>query len=83
MFIIFGALTEVGCKNIPGHQCKEIESAKAEGKYKGRKPVDVDEAKFRYVCARWRVGEITATAVMREVGLKPNTFYRRDEKLGL
>ena len=62
---------------------KGIEIAKAEGKYKGRKPVAVDEAKFRAVCARWRAGEITATAAMQEVGLKPNTFYRRVKELGL
>ena len=60
-----------------------VEYAKAEGKYKGRKPVAVNEAKFRAVCARWRAGEITATAAMQEVGLKPNTFYRRVNELGV
>jgi histidyl-tRNA synthetase len=39
------------------------------------------EAKFRTVCARWRAGEITATAAMKAVGLKPNTFYRRVKNL--
>ena len=34
-------------------------------------------AQLRAVCARWRAGEITATAAMQEVGLKPNIFYRR------
>ena len=53
------------------------------GKYKGRKPVAVDEAKFRAVCARWRTGEITATAAMQEVGLKANTFYRRVKDMNL
>ena len=57
------------------------EIAKAKGKYKGCKPVAVNEAKFRAVCARWRAGKITATAVMQEVGLKPNTFYRRVKEL--
>ena len=47
------------------------------------KPVAVDEAKFRAVCARWRAGEITATAAMKAVGLKPNTFYRRVKQLGI
>ena len=60
-----------------------VEIAKAEGKYKGRKPVAVNEATFRAVCARWRAGEITATAAMQEVGLKPNTFYRRVKALKL
>ena len=28
-------------------------------------------------------GEITATAAMQEVGLKPNTFYRRIREFNL
>ena len=60
-----------------------IEIAKAEGKYKGRKPVAVDEATFRAVCTRWRAGEIAATTAMQEVGLKANTFYRRVKELKL
>ena len=77
MLTVFGALAELERESILERQREGIEIAKAEGKYKGRKPVPVDEAKFRAVCARWRAGEITATAAMREVGLKPNTFYRR------
>ena len=42
-----------------------------------------NDAKFRAVCTRWRAGEIAATAAMQEVGLKPNTFYRRIRELGL
>ena len=83
MLTVFGALAELERENILERQREGIEIAKAEGKYKGRKPVAVDEAKFRAVCARWRAGKITATAAMQEVGLKPNTFYRRVNKLGL
>ena len=70
-------------ENILERQREGIEIAKSEGKYKGRKPVEIDEAKFKAVCARWRAGEITATAAMQEVGLKPNTFYRRVKEMGL
>ena len=35
------------------------------------------------LCKRWRSGEMTATAAMNEIGLKPNTFYRRVKELGL
>lgn len=83
MLTVFGALAELERENILERQREGIEIAKTEGKYKGRKPVAVDEAKFRAVCARWRAGEITATAAMKEVGLKPNTFYRRAKELGL
>ena len=52
-------------------------------KYKGRKPVEIDEMQFKALCIRWRGGEITATAAMNEIGLKPDTFYRRVKELGL
>ena len=74
MLTVFGALAELERENILERQREGIEIAKSEGKYKGRKPVEVDEKRFREVCARWRSGEITATAAMQEVGLKPNTF---------
>ena len=83
MLTVFGALAELERESILERQREGIEIAKAAGKYKGRKPVAVDEAKLRAVCARWRAGEITATAAMQEVGLKPNTFYRWVKKLKL
>ena len=83
MLTVFGALAELERESILERQREGIEIAKAEGKYKGRKPVAIDEAKFRAVCARWRSGDITATAAMKEVGLKPNTFYRRVKELNL
>ena len=83
MLTVFGALAELERESILERQREGIEIAKAEGKYKGRKPVSIDEAKFRAVCARWRTREITATAAMQEVGLKPNTFYRRVKEYGI
>ena len=83
MLTVFGALAELERENILERQREGIEIAKSEGKYKGRKPVEVDEKRFKEVCARWRSGEITATAAMQEVGLKPNTFYRRVKELGI
>ena len=83
MLTVFGALAELERENILERQREGIEIAKSAGKYKGRKPLDVDETRFKGTCARWRAGEITATAAMREVGLKPNTFYRRVKEMGL
>lgn len=83
MLTVFGALAELERESILERQREGIEIAKAEGKYKGRKPIQVDDAKFRASCARWRAGEITATAAMKEVGLKPNTFYRRVRNIRL
>ena len=83
MLTVFGALAELERENILERQREGIEIAKTEGKYKGRKPVDIDEEQFKAVCKRWRAGEITATAAMNEVGLKPNTFYRRVKEMSL
>lgn len=71
MLTIFGARAALERESILERQREGIEIANTEGKYKGRKSVAVKEATFRSVCARWRAGEITATAA-----LKPNTFYR-------
>jgi DNA invertase Pin-like site-specific DNA recombinase len=83
MLTVFGALAELERESILQRQREGIEIAKAEGKYKGRKPVAINETEFRSVCARWRAGEITATAAMQELDLKPNTFYRRVKDFGL
>lgn len=80
---VFGALAELERESILERQREGIEIAKSQGKYKGRKPVNVDTEKFKSVCCSWRAGEITATAAMKEVGLKPNTFYRRVKEMGL
>ena len=83
MLTVFGALAELERESILERQREGIEIAKSDGKYKGRKPVDVDEKLFRTVCKKWRNGEMTATAAMKEVGLKPNTFSRRVNEMNL
>ena len=83
MLTVFGALAELERENILERQREGIEIAKSEGKYKGRKPIDYDEAQMKTLCKKWRTGEITATAAMKELGLKPNTFYRRVKEMGL
>lgn len=54
-----------------------IERAREEGRYRGRKPIEVDETLFDSVVERWQSGEITAREAMGRLELKPNTFYRR------
>lgn len=81
MLTVFGAMAELERESILERQREGIAIAKAERKYKGRKPVEVNESAFRAVCAKWRNKEITARQAMNEVGLKPNTFYRRVNEL--
>lgn len=54
-----------------------IAAKKARGEYKGRQPIEVDKVQFEQEYNLWKSGQITATAAMTHLGLKPNTFYRR------
>lgn len=80
---LFGAMAELERESILERQREGIAIAKAEGKYKGRKPVEIEDSQFRAVCKRWRSGEITAVMAMNELGLKRNTFYRRVKEYDL
>jgi DNA invertase Pin-like site-specific DNA recombinase len=61
--------------NIRNRQRQGIELAKAAGKYKGRKPIEVEN--FAEIYDMWKSGEISGREAMRQANLKPNTFYRR------
>ena len=77
MLTVFGAMAELERASILERQKEGIAIAKAEGKYKGKPKMEIDKERFTTLCKKWRAGEITATEAMREMGMKPNTFYRR------
>lgn len=83
MLTVFAALAELERATILQRQREGIEIAKAQGKYKGRKPVPVDEDQFRAECAKWRSGEQTARETMQKLDIKPNRFYRIVKRLGI
>lgn len=83
MLTVFGAMYEMERENILDRQREGIAIAKAEGKYKGRKAIDLDEKQMQAVCKMWRAGEITAVEAMKRLNLKPNTFYRRVKERAL
>lgn len=62
--------------NIRARQAEGIALAKAKGVYKGRKPIEVDKAKFEQVYGEVMRGERTNRYAMQKLGLKPNTYYR-------
>ena len=57
-----------------------IEIAKREGKYKGRKPVEIDKYEFARLFAEVQSGERTNKYVMDKMGLKRNTYYKLVEE---
>lgn len=83
MLTVFGAMAELERESILQRQREGIAIAKEQGKYKGKKKTKIDETKMREVCQRWRSGKMTAVKAMEEMGLKPNTFYRRVKEMGL
>lgn len=83
MLTVFGAMAELEREYILQRQAEGIEIAKADGKYKGKPKMEIDNDAFKKECKRWRDGEQTATAAMKKLGIKPNTFYRRVKEMGL
>ena len=74
---IFAALAELEREQTLQRQKEGIAIAKAAGKYKGRQPIVIDEAKFKKSYKDWKNKTITARIFMGRLGIKPNTFYRR------
>ena len=61
--------------NIRERQRQGIAIAKANGKFKGRKRIEVEN--FSEIYTQWKNGIINTKTAMSQLGLKPNTFYRR------
>ena len=83
MLTVFGAMAELEREQILQRQREGIAIAKAEGKYKGKPKMQIDEAALIAECKKWRAGEQTATETMKKLNMKPNTFYRRVKEKGL
>ena len=77
MLTIFAGLAQFERECTLERQREGIAIAKAEGKYRGRKPIQVDEEKFKEVYDRWKSGKIKAVDAMAELELSKPTFYRK------
>ena len=80
MLTIFGAVAELEREYILQRQKEGIAIAKAQGAYKGRKPIQRPE--FEQVVSIWREGQITAVEAMKRLDMKPRTFYRKVKEVG-
>ena len=79
MLTIFAGLAQFERECTLERQAEGVAIAKAQGKYKGRKPID-KPANWNQVFNQWKAGEITARVAQRKLGLKPATFYRMVKK---
>lgn len=73
---ILSYVAEKERESIKQRQREGIDIAKAEGKYQGRKPVEVNKALFEVTLSEVRAGDRTNRSAMKKLGLKPNTYYK-------
>ena len=74
---ILTELKQLEHENLLERQRIGIEQAKAEGKHKGRKPIEIDETQFERLYNDWQNGKTTPKIMMNELHLKPATFWRK------
>lgn len=78
IFNIFATLAEFEREQNKQRQMEGIAIAKVEGKYKGRKKIELQiDKEFEKLYKDWKSKNITAVQFMKELDLKKNTFYRR------
>lgn len=77
MLTVFAAVAELERGYILERQKEGIAIAKSEGKYKGRKPDEIDEQLWNSLYLLWSEGKISAVEFMGKMGMKKSTFYRR------
>ena len=58
-----------------------IENAKKNGRYRGRKAIQVDDTKLYEVCRKYRRHQITLEEATAILNMSPSTFYRRIKSL--
>ena len=74
---VYTAVAQQELEKRAKRQAEGIAVAKEKGVYKGRKPIEINKDLFYAIYTKWKSGEITARQAMQEIGIKPNTFYRR------
>jgi DNA invertase Pin-like site-specific DNA recombinase len=77
---IFAWMAQKETEERKRRQADGIAIAKREGKYKGRKPVEVDKYEFAKLYSEVERGERTNKYVMDTMGLKRNTYYKLVEE---
>lgn len=75
MLTVMGAIYEFERTNMLERQREGIAIAKAEGRYKGKKPIEKPK-NWNDVYSRYKNRTITGKQAIKETGLKRNTFYK-------
>jgi len=74
---IFAGIAQFEREILLERQAEGIAEAKKAGKYKGRKPIDIDKDKFDKYYTDWKAGRYSAAEIQRLLKISSPTFYRR------
>lgn len=74
MLTMIGAIAEFERQNMLDRQAEGIAIAKREGKYKGRKPVEIDSEVFKVQYGRYKAREINKTELAKILGISRPTL---------
>lgn len=77
MLTVFGAMAELEREQTLQRQREGIAAAKAAGKYKGRKPIEIEDSLVKSVHDKWYKREITTSHAVKLLNVSSRTFYRR------
>jgi len=77
MLTVFAGLYQFEREARAERQAEGIFFAKQAGKYKGRKPIEIDPLKFKALYEQWKAGKITAVSMEKQLNVSSNTLYRR------
>lgn len=80
VFDTLNYLYEIAFNDIQSKQELGIRKAKESGKYKGRKPIDVDIFIFLDQLEKLENGSITLNEVLKKLNISKATFYRLKKK---
>ncbi len=75
MLTLIAAINEFERMNMLERQREGIAIAKKAGKYKGRKPKEIDN--FHEIYQLWKNGEITVVKASELLGISRGTFYNK------
>lgn len=74
---VYATMAQQELEKRSKRQAEGIVEAKKKGVKFGRQPIKINESEFVKVYQDWKASKITAKQAMKELALKPNTFYRR------
>lgn len=79
---VFAAIYQFERENTLERQREGIAIAKREGKYKGRKPIEVTDS-FLKIARKWEKGELALKDAIAQSGVSQSTFFRKCKEHGI